>query len=412
MKRKKILYIHQYFFHPGESGGTRTYWVSQELLKQGYKVTVITQKNPLNPFHKNKSKKNIERANIDGIDVIYIKNPYAMTFSVLRRIWAFFKFMIKSTWFALKEKETSLIIASSTPLSTGFPAIVAKKLKGIPFVFEVRDLWPEVPIQMGVIKNSAFIKLLRLFEKMIYKNASHINAFSPGMAEGIIKHIPPEKVTVIPNFSKIDKFWPSEKNKQLELDLGLSPESFKIIHFGAMGEVNGLDNFVEAAAKLMNKNSLDFEFILIGGGKKKAFFEERKKTEKLKNLHVFDRRPMQELSEVVNLCDVCYVGVSKHPILEINSANKFFDSLSAGKPIIINFGGWMQELIEEENCGIKVHSTDPLDLIGKIQLLRENEKLRIEMGKNARKLAEERFDKSVLAPKYVALLEKIALNKN
>ena len=406
MKRKKILYIHQYFFHPKEPGPTRVYWISQELINQGFEVTVITQKNPNNPIHK--IIRSVEKTKIDGINIIYIKNPYSMEFSKHRRLWAFFKFMIKSTWFALIEKETSLIIASSTPLSTGFPAIIAKKLKRIPFIFEVRDLWPEVPIQMGVLKNKLFIGLLRWFERLVYKNASHIVALSPGMAEGPKSVVSENKISIIPNMSKIDKFWPRTKNIDFGLSLDLSPNTFKIIHFGAMGDVNGLDNLVDAAALSIKKNIKNIDFILIGGGKRKIHYQERKKSEKLFNLHILDRLPMNQISELVNLCDICYIGVSRFPILEINSANKFFDSLSAGKPLIINFGGWMQEIIEKANCGIRVKPTDPEDLLEKILFLQKNQETRQKMGKNARKIAEKEFDKSILCKNFAQLVHKIS----
>lgn len=408
--KKKILYIHQYFFHPKESGGTRTYWISQELLKAGYDVTVITQRNPLNPFHRDAKK--VERKNIDGINVVYIRNPYAMNYSIIKRFWAFFKFMIRSTRYALKEKDVSLLIASSTPLSIGFPALILKKFKKTPFIFEVRDLWPEVPIQMGAIKNKALIWIFRKFESTIYKNAIHIDAFSPGMAAGIIKYVSQDKVSVISNMSKIDKFWPREKNQSLLAKLGLSSSSFKIIHFGAMGKANLLDNFVDAARiNLLNAASnREIEFILVGGGSCKPHYQKRKEDESLVNLFIFDRLAMDDLSELVNLCDVTYVGFAPIPILETNSANKFFDSLSACKPIIINYGGWMQELIESNECGLRVHPADPDDLLEKIMLLKNDAALRDTMGKNARKLAETQFDKSVLCPKYVSIIDQVIRN--
>ena len=402
MKKEKILYVHQFFFHPKESGGTRVYWNAQELMKAGYEVTVITQGNPMNPFHK--SFKKIERRNIDGINVIYIRNAYAMSFSVARRFLAFFLFMVKSTWFVLKERNVSLIIASSTPLSIGLPALVAKIFREIPYIFEVRDLWPEVPIQMGAIRNRFFIWLLRKFEATIYRHARHIVALSPGMAKGIELYIPHSKVSIIPNMSKIDKFFSREKNRVLEAKLGLMSDSIKIIHFGAMGYVNGLENFVEAAKISTSKYGREIEFILVGGGKRKADYQVYQKNENLLNLHIFDRIAMEELSELVNLCDISYIGVVPIPILETNSANKFFDSLSAGKPIIINFGGWMQEIIEGSNCGVRVDATDPNDLLEKIVMLRNNNNLMLEMGNNSRKLAEERFDKSILCAEYVKLV--------
>src|SRR5690606_6991936 len=147
----------------------------------------------------------------------------------------FLEFMWRSSTIALKMKNIDLVIATSTPLTVGLPALLLKKIKRIPFIFEVRDLWPEVPIQMKGIKNPLIIKLLKWFEKAIYKNASHVVALSPGMAEGVIKReIDEKKVSIIPNMAKIECFWPREKNLQLIKDFGLRENSFKIIHFGSL----------------------------------------------------------------------------------------------------------------------------------------------------------------------------------
>ena len=179
---KRILYIHQYFKTPKEPGGTRSYWIAQQLIKSGFNVTMLTTSPNI--------EKSIERKIIDGINVIYLKIPYNQKMNVYKRLITFIKFMVKSTFYAIKEKDVDLIIATSTPLTIGFPAIVVKKIKRIPYIFEVRDLWPEVPIQMGGLKNRVLQKLAISFEKKIYKNALHIVALSPGMVKGVLKYEP------------------------------------------------------------------------------------------------------------------------------------------------------------------------------------------------------------------------------
>ena len=220
MKNKKILYIHQYFKTPKEPGGTRSYWLAQELIKNGYDVTMLTTSNTI--------KNNVEKIIIDGINVIYLKVDYSQEMSIFKRLFSFTIFMLKSTYYAFLEKNIDLVFATSTPLSVGFPALVIKKIKKIPYVFEVRDLWPEVPIQMGAIKNKLIKKFLIWFEKLIYNNAKHVVALSPGMAKGVLKYESALKVSIIPNMSKIDLFWPREKDFNLMKRLGLNTKSFKM----------------------------------------------------------------------------------------------------------------------------------------------------------------------------------------
>ena len=386
-----ILYIHQYFKTPENPGGTRSYWICQELIKNGHSVTMLTANGEI------EGSKVFN--NIDGIEVITLKVPYANKMGILRRLWSFIRFMISSTYEAFRLKNIDLVIATSTPLTVGFPALILKKIKKIPFVFEVRDLWPEVPIQMGALKSKFFIILAKYFEKTIYSNAKHIIALSPGMEEGVIdRNIPQNKVSMIPNMSKIDEFWSRQKNKELIAALGLKESSFKVIYFGAMGVANDMDYILDAAALLEGKS--DIEFIFLGDGATKPQLENRCKVENIKNISFLGKYPMKELSEIVNLCDVSLVTFMDLPILATNSPNKLFDSLSAGKAIIVNSAGWTKEMVEKHNCGLYANPKQPIELAENIIKLKNSPNLCNEMGRNSRILAETVYDKSILCKKF------------
>jgi len=348
--------------------------------------------------------KKIERKKIDGINVIYIKEDYQQSMSIRQRLKAFLSFMFKASRLAMKQKDIDLVIATSTPLTVGVPALILKWFKGIPYVFEVRDLWPEVPIQMGAIRNKLLIRIMRRFEKSIYKNAKHIIALSPGMLEGVLKYVPKEKTTMIPNMSKIDEFWPRDKNLELEKSLGLKLESFKIIHFGAIGLANGVHTIIESA-KLLNSDKT-VEFIFVGGGAIKEQLINKCKDLGLSNVKFLGKFPMQETSEIVNLCDVSIVSFLDLPILYTNSPNKLFDSLSAGKPIIVNSSGWTKEIVEKNNCGFYVDPNRPKELVNKIRLLQNDTALIKQMGENARNLAKDKYDKGLLCKQFADTIEK------
>src|SRR5690606_40193520 len=232
-----ILYIHQYFKTPKEPGGTRSYWIAQELIKNGHEVTMITASSI-----KNKTR---EEKTIDGIKVIYLQEAYSQDMSISTRLKAFLGFVRKSINEARKHKNIDLVIATSTPLTVGITALYMKWFKKTPYIFEVRDLWPEVPIQMGAFKSPLIVKLTRWFEKTIYKNAEHVIALSPGMQDGVTKYISNEKTSMIPNMAKVDEFWIREKNVELEQKLGLKPNTFKVIHFGSLGLANGAGTIIE-----------------------------------------------------------------------------------------------------------------------------------------------------------------------
>lgn len=348
--------------------------------------------------------KNVEKKDIDGIRVIYLKVPYNQKMGVFKRILSFVRFMILSTYHSYRIPHKDLVISTSTPLSVGFPALLLKKIKKIPYIFEVRDLWPEVPIQMGGVKNKLVIKLLQKFEKSIYTNSSHVVALSPGMKDGVVQYIDESKVTIIPNMSKIDEFWARERNIEMMKSLDLSPESFKAIHFGALGLANGAQYIVEAAKIL--KNNRKIEFLFVGGGSMEAKLVDFCKENELNNVKFLGKFSMKDTSEIVNFSDVSIVSFLDLPILYTNSPNKLFDSLSAAKPIIINSAGWTKDLIEDNACGYYVDPNNPNELVEKLLFLSSNPEIVQEMGRLSRKLAETKYDKSILCEEYVQLINK------
>lgn len=396
-----ILYIHQYFLTPQEPGGTRSYWLAQELIKKGHKVTMLTSST--------KFAEEVRELNVDGIKVIYIKEDYDQNMNITRRLKAFLKFMYKSSKIGLKQENIDLVIATSTPLTIGIPALVLKWFKKKPFVFEVRDLWPEVPIQMGAIKNKWIIKVTRWLEKTIYRNSSHVIALSPGMQYGVLQYIPKEKTTMIPNMAKMDEFWPRQKSYELIDKLGLKKDSFKVVHFGSLGLANGAHTIVESA-KLLNDND-DVEFLFVGGGSTEKDMVKEVEKNQLKNVKFLGKFPMKDVSEIVNFSDISMISFLDLPILYTNSPNKLFDSLSAGKPIIVNSAGWTKDIAEKYNCGYYVNPNKPQELVDKILFLKNNPELVKEMGFNSRKLAETVYDKSILCKQFVDVVENV-YNKN
>ena len=394
----KVLYIHQYFKTPKQYGATRSYWISQRLIARGHKVTMLCS-DPLGEIQRG-----IERVHVDGIDVIYIKVPYDQKMSVFRRLLAFIVFMFRSTRVAFQEKNVDLVFASSVPLTIGFPALLLKRFKKIPYFFEVRNLWPEVPIQMGALKNKLVRNLAIWFEKTIYNNALHIISLSPGITQGIMRHnIPSSRISMIPNMSKIDYFGNRPPDVNILNKIGLKKDSFKVIYFGAMGMANSLDYIINAVELLGNDQNI--EFIFIGRGALKDSLEEKIKNLDFKNVFILEGVPMEELSDIVNICDVSLITYSNIPVFETHSPNKLFDSFSAGKPVIVNTPGWIKSLVTDNNCGLYADPGKPEDLVKQILYLNENPEKCILMGKNSRKLAENEFDKSILCDEVVDQIE-------
>jgi len=392
----KIIYIHQYFHTPNEPGGTRSYWISRELIKSGHDVYMITSCNS--------GEENVTHKIIDGIHVIYIKNEYDMNFSFLQRLRSFVRFMYRSYKEAKKIKNADGVFATSTPLTVGITALALKYFKGLSYVFEVRDLWPEVPIQMGAIKNPLVKWIANMMEKVIYKKANHIIALAPGMYDGVVaRGIDKDKVSMVPNMAKIDQFYSREKSESSYQKYDIDKRKFNVLYFGAMGLSNGIEYIIESAKIL--KNCETIQFIFAGHGNQEAKMKVLVQDYGLKNVRFLGNMNMKDISEIVNLCDCSLVTFDNLPILRTNSPNKLFDSLSAQKPIIVNSAGWTKDMVEKYKCGTYVDPTKPQELSNLLKKWENERELLGIMGMNARNLAENKYDKSLLTPRVVSILE-------
>lgn len=396
----KILYIHQYFKTPNEPGGTRSYWIAKKMIEDGYEVVMITTDS-------NPNEKKVKRVNIDGIEVVYVPNDYDNKMGFIKRLKSFLSFMLKATKLALKEKDVSIVFATSTPLTVGIPALIKKKLQKVKYVFEVRDLWPEVPIQMGALNNQILKGIALKLEKVIYKNAEHVIALSPGMEEGVLRFdFMKGKTSMVPNMSKPDIFYSRDIDESKIKDFNIDLDKFNIVHFGAMGIANGLDFIIKSAIYNKEIGRDDIHFHFFGKGKVEHELIEQKEKFNLDNVHFHGAHPMDLLSHFVNACDASIVSFKNLPILKTNSPNKLFDSLSAGKPIIVNSSGWTKKMVEDNNCGFYVDPEKPEYLIKKLDIIMKDKTLMNKMGENSRRLSVEVFDKDLLSTKVLNQIKK------
>jgi glycosyltransferase involved in cell wall biosynthesis len=389
----KILYIHQYFTTPELGGATRSYEFSKYFVEHDYEVTMLTSHN----------EKKFRRQKINDVDVYWISNYYNNQLSIFARVSSFIKFMFKSTWYAMKIKDVDICFATSTPLTVGITALFLKWIKRIPYVFEVRDLWPEFPIQMGAIKSKVLQKIAYHVEYLIYKNAESIVALSSGMKDGVEKYNLNKKISVIPNAADLNLFYPKDKDNDVAKTYGLE-NKFNIIHFGSMGIANGLEYIINTAKIAQDENILDLQFIFAGKGRTELDFKKIVLDHSLTNVKFLGHLPKTIVSEIVNICDLSVVTFLDLPVLYTNSPNKLFDSLAAGKICIVNSNGWTRKLVEDYNCGFYVNPSDPSDFLSIIKYIRNNKSLRLDMETNARKLAENEFDRNKLAK---CLLEQL-----
>jgi len=342
---------------------------------------------------------------IEGINVVVVGTKYSNKQSYLRRIISFLSFCLLSIYAGIRANSVDVIYASSTPLTVGIPAMVIKWAKRVPFVFEVRDQWPEIPIKLGIINNRFLIKILLWLEKTIYKSSSSIVALSPGQAEGIKEVLTDEKpITVIPNSCDIDVFRPEIDGSAVRQKRGWG-DKLVLLHTGAMGKVNGLIFVIEAAKRL--KGHSDIIFVLIGDGNQKSSLESEVKKFGLTNVEILSSVPKQELPKFYAAADTGLVIIGNYPIIEHNSANKFFDSLSAGKVVLINYSGWQRKILEENEAGFGCDLCNLKQFVEKVSYLNSHRQQVKQMGQNARRVAVEKFDRDRLAKQALEIISAL-----
>ena len=396
----KLLFITQGFGFPENAGGTRKYDLATSFVKKGIDVTVITSYagKPGDPKWKE-----YER---EGIKFYELNCPYSNYMGFKERMKAFISFMQNSKKKALS-LDCDVVLATSTPLSIGYPALVMHRRRKKPYVFEIRDVWPGVPIAMGYFKNKLLQKILYGFEMRIYKNAAALIPLSTGMDANIKRRYPNDKSVVIPNISEINRF--AEIKKEIDITV---PQGKKVLLYaGTFGNVNGVGYIIDMAAHTLKYNP-DVWYYLVGKGKEKE--DNIKQAESLgvlnKNVFIFDPVRKNDLPYLYSIATVGSSFVIDIPALWDNSANKFFDTLAAHRPMVINHEGWQADAIREYNCGY-VLPPKVSDEAAKafVDYMMNDELLEVQ-GENAFKLGKEQYSLEVAVDKYMGIFNKMTIN--
>ena len=352
----------------------------------------------------------IREGNVDGIQVVELNIPYSNKDNFIKRSYKFLLYSLKSISLVWKS-DFDVLFSTSTPLTAAIPGIFSKIIKRKKFILEIRDLWPELPKAMGVIKNPFILFLLRVLELLAYKCADGIIGLSPGIVEGIrTSSNNSKKIIMIPNGCDIELF----KNQITipHLDTGLNDKNFIAIYTGTHGKANGLNSLIEAAKILKSKKKNKIKIVLIGDGSEKKKLQAISKEYELDNLIFLDPKTKVELVNSLHKADLGLQILSNIPEFYFGtSPNKFFDYISSGLPVLVNYPGWIAEIVVTENIGFYSNPEDPMSLAEKLIEASEHTQLPT-MKKNSVKLAKSDFNRDILFSNFMNFILEIYHDKS
>ncbi|WP_375765474.1 glycosyltransferase family 4 protein [Archangium gephyra] len=397
----KIIYLHQYFTTPEMRGGTRSYELARRLVAMGHEVHMVTS-----DTQPGWDTRGWRETNESGIQVHWLPVAYSNSMAYADRMRAFGHFAVNSARRAM-QLSGDVVFATSTPLTIAIPGLFASRWNSRPMVFEVRDLWPAIPIAVGALKSRPAIFAAQLLERAAYTGAAHIVALSPGMKAGVeAAGVSPEKITVIPNLCDPDRFQvPASAGAEFRRKYPWLGERPMVLYAGTLGLVNDVGYLVRLAADMLKRDP-EVRFVIMGQGREETALHTL--AEQLgvrdRNLFFLPTVPKAEMPAVLSAASISTSLVTDMPVMRDNSANKFFDALAASRPIALNHGGWQTELMEREQFGLYL---PPRDVSAAAALLAD--KLRdsrwlAEAGARAGRLGRERFSADSAALRLAEVL--------
>lgn len=403
----KFLYFHQHFSTPQGATGTRSYEMAQRLIARGHSVTMVCGSSGTGnsglaqPFDSGR-----RRGKVDGIDVIEFELGYSNKLGFFQRVMVFLLFAWRSILVAMRE-DYDVVFATTTPLTAGIPGIVARWLRGKPFVFEVRDLWPELPKAMGVITNPVILGMMSVLEWVSYHSAHRLVGLSPGIVEGIAKRgIPRERIQAVPNGCDLDIFAASVEKWRPE---GVKDTDLMAIFTGTHGMANGLDAVLDAAAELKRRSRMDIKLVLVGDGMLKPGLQARAQAEGLDNVVFHPPVQKKKLAGLMASADLGMQILANVPAFYYGtSPNKFFDYIAAGLPVLCNYPGWLAELMADHQCGYVVPPEQPQAFAEALIHAAEHRDALLVMGASGRELAKTDYNRDVLGERFVAWVEGVS----
>jgi glycosyltransferase involved in cell wall biosynthesis len=403
----KFLLIHQAFASPDDAGGTRHFELARRCILKGHSFAIVASDlSYLSGKRRGEKAKLVAEEDIDGVRVLRAYTYASLHRSFVWRVVSFLSFMVTSVLAGLKAGPVDLVMGTSPPIFQAVSAWLLSKIRRRPFLLEIRDLWPEFAIDMGILRNPCLIALSRWLERFLYKQATHILVNSPAYKEYLeSKGIRADKVSLIANGVDASMFNGTFDPDAVRQRWSLNGK-FLVTYAGALGAANDIPVVLEAARCLSNHPGI--HLLLVGDGKERMNLESLARTWALENVTFTGALPKKEIPAVLAASDACIAILKNIPMFRTTYPNKVFDYMAAARPTILAIDGVIREVVEKAGGGIFVRPGDPDSLADAIVSLEKDRKKAKDMGETARAYVAEHFDREKQAKEFVSLLNNLS----
>jgi glycosyltransferase involved in cell wall biosynthesis len=396
-----ILLIHQAFASLDEPGGTRHHELARALVQRGHRVTVIAS--PVSYLTGAASAAGDEVE--PGISIRRAATYQALHRSFVHRVFAFASFMVSSFFVGLGVRHVDLVWGTSPPIFQGWTAWMLARLKRVPFLFEVRDLWPSFAIAVGVLKNPLLVRLSLWLEHFLYRHADRVMVNSPGYVAHV-KECGARRTELVPNGADPAMFNPGDDGRAFRATHGLE-DKFVALYAGAHGMSNDLGVLLQSASLLATSHP-EIQIVFLGDGKEKPALQARAAEMKLSNVCFLPPVPKSGMAAALAGSDACIAILKPLDEYKTTYPNKVFDYMAAGRPVVLAIDGVIRNVVETAVCGIFAQPGDPAAVAQAIVRLAADRSASRVMGLNGRRTVEAQFSRAASADKLGDIVEEMA----
>ncbi len=406
----RILIVHQYYLARDEGGGSRFNQMAKHWSEMGHDVTVIAGTVHYATGRKKEKYRGkwlVRETDGNGIRVLrtYVSSGYNRGFG--GRVAGYLSFALSASWAGLLAAgKQDLVLATSPPLTVAIPGYIVSRMKRIPLLFEVRDLWPDFAVETDVMTNRLLIRFSYWLERTIYRKAKMINVLTPGFRQELLSEgVPDDKIVIVPNGADLDLFRPDRRENAVRNEYGWD-KSFVVLYTGAHGRANALDQILDAA-ELM-RTETEVLFVLVGDGMEKPRLVDSAQQRNLTNVQFIETQPKERMKDFINGADVCIATLADVPGFRKVYPNKLFDYMSCARPIILGIDGVARDLVEQAEAGVFAEPECPQQIVEAVREFRNDEPMRHQCGKRGYDYVRQEFSREQLARDYVEILQEVA----